>query len=307
MAVYTQITKKDLSLLLDKYELGNLIKFQGILEGVENTNYQLSTTKGKYRVKKNEIPFFIELQNYLSNNNIKCPKPISDNNKDYINKIHNKSFVIMSFLNGKKINKVLPNHCYQLGKELANIHKTTANFKLNRKNNLDQSNWKNLFKKCKNSQNDNYKHFYNSIEEELDYLQSHWPKNLPKGIIHADLFQDNVFFINNILSGLIDFYFACYDYYSYELAICINAWCFKKNGVIDKEKYNSILEGYQSIRKIEIDEFKNLPILLRGAAMRFLITRLYDEIFHSQEAFVSPKDPLEYINILEFHQNNEFI
>ncbi len=314
MAVYTKISKENLISFLNNYEIGNLEDFEGILEGVENTNYKLTTTEGKFiltifekRVNQEELPFFVDLQKYLSSKKIKCPMPVSDKKNQYINKIKNKNSIIMSFLHGTQLQEVLPSHCYLLGEEIARIHKETINLHLNRKNNLDQLSWNKIFVKCKQVKKNNYSDLYDTIEKELLFLQKNWPNNLPKGIIHADIFQDNVFFINNKLSGLIDFYFACNDFFAYELAICINAWCFERNNNFSLDRCNSLIDGYQSIHKLDEIEIKNLRLLLRGAAMRFLLTRLHDQLFFEADAFVKAKDPMEYYKILKFHQNNSII
>jgi len=312
VAVYTPITKEILSSFLNNYDIGSLEKFKGVLEGVENTNYKIITSQGAFiltifekRVKKQELPFFIELQNHLSNKNIKCPSPISNISGNYINIIGNKPCVIMSFLEGKKIDSATSYHCHQIGKLAANIHLHTKDFSLTRNNGLHQKHWRDIFVECKKSQDNRYNELFKIIDQELQYLDKNWPTNLPKGVIHGDIFQDNVFFVEQTLSGLIDFYFACNDFYAYELAICINAWCFNAKGKFDQIKYKSILKGYQSLQKLSSDEFSSLPILLRGATIRILLTRLHDQIYHQSEAYVTPKDPMEYYNILKFHQSNK--
>ena len=314
MAVYTSISKNTLSSLIDNYDIGLLKNFEGILEGVENTNYKITTSQNVYiltifekRMNVHELPFFIKLQNHLSNKNIKCPHPISNRSGQHINTIENKPCVIMSFLSGQKIENPNTHHCYQIGKQIANIHHHTNDFKLTRNNNLHQSNWRNIFNKCQESQDNRYNGLFKSIDKELEYLDNNWPVNLPEGVIHADVFQDNVFFIKNTLSGLIDFYFACNDFYAYELTICINAWCFDNNVTFDKEKYVAILQGYQKIRTLSHKEIDNFPTLLRGASIRILLTRLHDQLYHPEEAFVKPKNPMEYFNILEYHQNNPIL
>ncbi len=311
MAVYTKIDEKNLLELLNNYNLGELKGFEGILEGVENTNYKIFTSHNVYiltifekRVNDVELPFFIELQNYLYSKNIKCPQPITDNNKKYINKILNKNCVIMSFLKGKKLNIVNEKHCYQVGNELAKMHNNTNDFSMKRNNSLEQSSWKEIFNKCKKASSNIYFNTFELVENELNFVQKNWPNDLPRGVIHADVFQDNVFFTNNKLSGLIDFYFACNDYYAYDLAICINAWCFDKQGNCDINKYNNIVNGYESLRKLTTNEKNSLGVLLLGAAMRFFLTRLHDHLFHPKNAFVKPKDPIEYYNIIKYHRSN---
>lgn len=315
MAVFTIINANDLAKLLKNYNIGKVINFQGILEGVENTNYKITTENDIYiltifekRVNEKDLPFFIELQNYLTKKKIKCPKPICDKNNKFINKIKNRSCVIMSFLNGtNKINNIKQDHCYKVGELIANIHSKTKNFKLKRLNSLDLKEIKLILKKCEKINNKLYMGIINDIKKELIFLNKNWPQNIPKGIIHADVFIDNIFFKDKSISGIIDFYFSCYDFYAYELSICINAWCFNKRGFFDKKKYLSIMNGYESIRKLSKKEIASMPILLRGATIRILVTRLHDLLFHKPETFVTPKNPMEYFEILEFHRNNDLI
>tara|TARA_Y100000590_G_C15678470_1_gene998883 strand:+ start:684 stop:1700 length:1017 start_codon:yes stop_codon:yes gene_type:complete len=328
MAVYTELSNSDIEIFLKDYDLGKLIKFIPIIEGVENTNYKIITSKRIFiltifeeRVSENDLPFFIELQHHLSKKNIKCPQPIANKSKSYINTIKNKKCVLMSFLDGKKLKDPKNLHCYQLGHEISKMHMYTKDFSLNRNNNLNHLSWKNLYEKCKklssfnpkfkklytnykyeNKKINNDNELFNIIEDELAFLEEKWPKNLPLGVIHADMFQDNVFFINDNLSAIIDFYFSCNDYYAYELAICINAWCFDLKN-FNNTKFKSIIEGYESIRKLDYSEKTSLPILLRGAAMRFFLTRFHDQIYQKNKAIVIQKDPKEYFEILFFHKN----
>ncbi len=313
MAVYTSITKKNLESFLENYDIGTLNNFKGILEGVENTNYKIFTSKDVFiltifekRVNSEELPFFIQLQKYLCNKQIKCPKPIADLNNNYVNNIEGKNCVIMSFLEGNKAVNVDTRHCYQVAEELAKMHIHTKEFNLTRKNSLNYLSWRNIFNNCKKINLGSYNDLIDPIEKELNYLENKWPSNLPKGVVHADIFQDNVFFKKMELSGIIDFYFACNDYYAYDLAIFINAWCFDDKLTFDTDKYASILKGYEKERHLTNEEKNNLNILLRGAAMRFLLTRLFDQLNHQVEAYVQPKNPLEYLSILKFHQNNYF-
>ena len=261
----------------------------------------------KKELTKKDLPFFIQLQKYLVEKKFMCPKPISDKNSNYINHIKNKASVINTFLKGKKIDSITEQHCKQLGTQLSILHNNTCDFKLSRQNSLSQKYWINLFKKFRNTKNTEYKKLFEDINVEINFLEKNWPKNLPSGIIHADVFQDNVFFNNNVFSGIIDFYFACNDYYAYELAICINAWCFNSKNEFDTKKSTSILQAYQIHRKLLETEKKAFPILLRGAAMRFLLTRLNDYIYKQEHAFVKHKDPMEYFHILYFHQNNNLL
>ena len=312
MAVFTPIDKIALESLLDNYDIGEIIHFEGILEGIDNTNFKILTTKNHYiltifekRIQKKDLPFFINLQNHLAKKKFLNPKPIKNKDGEYINKIMDKPCVIMSFLKGSKTTKISTSHCSQVGKQLAILHKLTNDFSLSRQNGLHQKYWISSFEKFKNHKENTYQYLFGSIEKELDFLNHHWPKDLPIGVIHADVFQDNVFFINNVFSGMIDFYFACNDFFAYELAICINAWCFEDNNEINNDKLTTLVDGYQKQRKLTTKEVKALPILLRGATMRILLTRLHDQIYHPKGAFVQPKDPMEFYKILEFHQKNK--
>ena len=312
MAVFTPIDKPTLESFLNNYEIGEIKNFEGILEGIDNTNFKILTSKNYYiltifekRIEEKDLPFFINLQNHLAKKKFLNPKPIKNKYGEYINKIKNKPGVIMSFLKGSKTTKVSTNHCRQVGKQLATMHKHTKDFEFSRQNGLQQKNWKILFEEFKHNKKNPYNQLFESIEKELDFLDQHWPKHLPFGVIHADVFQDNVFFINDVFSGMIDFYFACNDYFAYDLAICINAWCFEKNSVINNDKLTILVDGYQKNKKLTKEEIVTLPILLRGAAMRILLTRLHDQIYHPQGAFVKPKDPTEFYQILKFHKNNK--
>jgi len=311
MAVYTPITKEKLSSFLENYNIGSLEDFKGVLEGVENTNYKIITSQGNFiltifekRVKEQELPFFIELQNHLSNKNIKCPSPIPNRNEQHIDTIEDKPCVLMSFLEGKKIKNSTSYHCHQIGRLTAKIHLYSKDFNVTRNNGLHQKHWEDIFGKCKNSKDRRYGELYQIIEQELQYLDKNWPRKLPTGIIHGDIFPDNVFFIENNVSGIIDFYFSCNDFYAYDLAITTNAWCFDKKESFQKEKFDSLLKGYQQHANMSNDEKSHFNTLLRGAAMRILVTRLYDQLYHPDGAMVVPKDPFEFFDIMKWHQNN---
>ena len=312
MAVFTPINKPTLEHLLNDYNLGEIINYEGILEGIDNTNFKILTSKNYYiltifekRIEKKDLPFFIDLQNHLAKKKFLNPQPIKNKNGVFINQINNKPCVIMSFLKGSKTTKPSKLHCGQVGKQLASMHQHTSDFTLSRRNSLQLKNWKDIFDKFKNKKNNHYQHMFELIDRELEFLYKHWPKKLPYGVIHADVFQDNVFFINDVFSGMIDFYFACNDFFAYDLAICINAWCFEKNSMINNNKLDVLIDGYQKKRKLTKEEVLALPILLRGASMRILLTRLYDKIYHPKGAFVKPKEPIEFYRILEFHQKNK--
>ncbi len=312
MAVFTVIDKKDIAYLLKKYEIGNLENFQGILEGVENTNYKIQTSKKKFiltifekRIDTKDLPFFINLQKHLADKNLKCPIPIANTNDEFIEEIKNKKCVIMSFLEGdNQIKNLNKDHCFEVGKLLGKLHQSTKDFVYKRKNYLSLEKLNEITLKCSKLNMDLYSELIKSIEDEIKFIKSNYPQDLPKGIIHGDIFIDNVFFNNNKISGIIDFYFACVDYYIYDLSICINAWCFNKRGFFDNIKFKSIIDGYENYRKIQENEKNSLNIILRFAAVRILITRLHDLLFHQPKTYVTPKDPIEFFEILSFHKKN---
>ena len=317
MAVYTKISDKDIILINKKFKLGKKIKFQGIKKGIENTNYLLRTDKGKFiltifekRVNDSDLPFFMKLMDLLSLRKIICPKPLKDNYGKYLFKIKNKRACIVSFLSGKDKNNLTYKNCFEVGKNIAKMHKATKNFKIKRSNSMGINKLHPLlnsinFKKSKLILS--YKEFlFNNLKE----IKKNWPNKLPSGIIHADLFVDNIFFKNNKFSGFIDFYFSANDYYAYELAICINALCFDKNKskfILNKQKVNNLIKGYEKIRKISINEKNKLNILCKGAAIRYLLTRAYDYINTPKTALIKIKDPKEYYQKLMIHnQINSF-
>ena len=247
------------------------------------------------------MPFFIKLLSDLSYNKFPCPKPIANKNNEKINKIKNKNAALVTFLNGKSKNKITSEDCFEVGKIAAQLHKITKKFNINRKNNLSIENWQNIFEKTIKQKIDLDESIIKKTRNYLNFLKDKWPKNLPQGIIHADLFPDNIFFIDNKVSGIIDFYFACNDFFAYEIAICINSICFDNNSTFNMAKAKNLINGYSSIRTLTEDEKKYLPILSMGAAMRFFLTRLYDFYHTDNKAEVKIKDPFEYFKKIEFH------
>ena len=315
MAVFTKLVKEDIRNFISDYSIGNLDSFEEIVDGIENSNFKIFCSNKPYiltifekRVTQEELPFFINLKNFLNKNNFKCPKTISDKNGRILKKIKNKTAVIISFIEGKSIEKPNFKMCKEVGKMIANLHNLTKNFDEKRDNSLDLKDWKEIYKKCLKDKSDEFKETMNLLKNEIDYLEKYWPSNIPCGIIHADLFRDNIFFKNEKISGVIDFYFSCYYFYIYDIAIVINDWCFSDNGQnFHKQNCLTILEEYQKIRKLSDLEKKSLNILLRAAAVRILCTRIYDYIFHPTNAVVIKKDPFEYFNILKWHQQNSIL
>jgi homoserine kinase type II len=308
MAVYTKLEHQEVRQFLEQYNINNFKDYEGITEGVENTNYLIKTSEQDYiltiyekRVDENDLPFFIKLLSYLSENKFPCPKPIANKNNEKINRIKNKNAALVTFLNGQSKNKITSEECFEIGKITAQLHEITKKFDINRKNNLSIENWESIFEKTIKQKIDLDESIIKKTKNYLNFLKDKWPKNLPQGIIHADLFPDNIFFTNNKVSGIIDFYFACNDFFAYEIAICINSLCFDNNSTFNMTKAKNLIDGYTSIRTLSEDEKKYLPILSMGAAMRFFLTRLYDFYHTDNKADVKIKDPFEYLKKIEFH------
>ena len=310
MAVYTKINKGDISFINKKFDIEEIISFQGIKKGIENTNYLLKSKNKKFiltifekRVSNKEIPFFMQLMDKLNNSKINCPKPLKNNDGKYLIKLKNKTACIVSFLKGKDKNKLDLKNCFEVGKIIAQMHLVTKNINLSRKNSMGIKNLDPLLKSIKFRSN-KFSNLEKFLTNNLKEIKKNWPKKLPKGIIHGDLFIDNIFFNKNKLSGIIDFYFAANDYFMYEIAICINALCFdnkKSKFKINKQKIKSLIKGYESIKKISLKEKKSLNILCRGAAMRYFLTRLYDYSNTPKTALIQIKDPNEYYQKLITH------
>ena len=315
MAVYTKLNKENIEEILSNYSIGQLKEFKGIEEGIENTNYFLLVDNKKYiltiyekRVKEKDLPFFSQLMSSLNKSGFKCPIPIENNEKKTIINYKNKNLMIVSFLEGKAKNILSPKDCRSVGQEVARMHEITKNFKIQRENNLSVSSLRRIFDQIKDKCVKIHKDLPSLIELNLKDVEKNWPKNLPKGIIHADLFSDNIFFNNNNFSGIIDFYFSCNDFYALEIAICFNALCFdgpKNNLSFNVTKAINFMNGYSQIRKITNDEKKYIKVLSQGSALRFLLTRVFDSLNTVEGAIVKVKDPMEYLVRLEFHKNSK--
>ena len=313
MAVYTKLNQSKIEDILSNYSLGKLQNFKAIEEGIENTNYFLSVNNKKFiltiyekRVKSADLPFFSDLMSSLNKANFKCPAPISNNNNSTITNFEGKKLMIVSFLEGKAKHNLSPNNCKAIGVEAAKMHELTKNFKLKRQNDLSVNSWRGLFDSVKDKCSKLHKDLPKLIEENLTNVERHWPKDLPRGIIHADLFHDNIFFNKDKLSGIIDYYFSCEDFFALEIAICFNALCFdgvKENLSFNVTKAKNFIDGYSSIRKLSDLEKKNIKVLSQGAALRFLLTRVFDALYTVEDAIVKVKDPIEYLKRLEFHKN----
>lgn len=310
MAVYTNIHPNDLKVFLKRYSIGSLLSYQGIEEGIENSNFILYTTEGRFvltlyekRISKDDLPFFCSLMQHLNQRGIPCPQPVVQSDGATIGELAGRPAAIITFLEGKWIRQPNIGHCGEVGTSLAQLHLAGRDFTLSRKNTLSVMDWKLLWKHCQMSKDALLKEFGQKINMELVFLQENWPSNLPTGIIHADLFNDNVFFLDHRLSGIIDFYFSCNDFLAYDLAICLNAWCFEQDHSYSLAKARKLLENYQKIRPLLPLELKAIILLARGASLRFLLTRLYDWFNTPPGSFVVKKDPREYWHKLCFFSN----
>ncbi len=309
MAVYTDVSDEDLQEFLSRYEVGSLVSVKGIAEGVENSNYFLTTSKGPFfltlyekRVSAGDLPFFLGLMEHLAEQNIPCPIPIRDRSGETLQQLAGRPAALISYLEGYSVRRPRVEHCAELGKALAALHLAGRSFGLRRENALSVSGWKKLVDETAGRADELAEGLAGEIEQEFAFLEGAWPSGMPGGVIHADLFPDNVFFLDDRISGLIDFYFACNDFLAYDLAICLNAWCFEQPNAINITKARAMLRGYTKKRPLEEQEIQSLPILARGSALRFLLTRLYDWFHTDETALVKPKDPLEYRRKLRFHQ-----
>lgn len=309
MAVYTEVADEELSAFVAEYDIGRVVACKGIAEGIENTNYLLVTDRGPYiltlyekRVKQEDLPFFLALMDHLASRAIPCPIPVHGRDGQALRTLRHKKAAIVTFLTGMWPRRPSVAHCRPLGEALARLHTAGLDFPMRRANDLSVEGWRPLFELSAKRRDEVASDLADELANELDKLEAIWPRALPKGVIHADLFPDNVFFENQRLSGLIDFYFACTDSLAYDLAVCLNAWCFEPDGSFNVTKARHLVAGYQSVRALALEEWEALPILALGAAMRFLLTRLYDWLHTPKNALVTPKNPMEYLRKLRFHR-----
>ncbi|MCC4244080.1 homoserine kinase [Stappia indica] len=309
MAVYTDVSDEDLAAFVALYDIGDTLALKGIAEGVENSNFLLHTTSGYFiltlyekRVNPADLPFFLELMRHLAARGISCPQPIAARSGAMLGELAGRPAAIISFLDGMWVRRPKREHCAELGEALARFHLAGVDFAGQRPNTLSVDSWRPLLGASLDQADTVVPGLAAELTAELDHLESRWPSGLPSGVIHADLFPDNVFFIGERLSGLIDFYFACNDAFAYDVAICLNAWCFEPDLSFNVTKARALLNGYRQVRDFTDAEFAALPLLARGSALRFLLTRLHDWLRVPPGALVTPKDPREYLRKLRFHQ-----
>ncbi len=310
MAVYTDVSADDLARFIARYDIGELLSYKGIAEGVENSNFLVHTSAGNFiltlyekRVAEADLPFFLGLMEHLAARGLNCPQPVKNKEGGMLGVVAGRPAAIVTFLDGLWIRKPNAGHCAAVGEAMARLHLAGADFAIKRPNALSVDSWRPLFEHAGPRGDSVRPGLCNEIVSELGVLEKNWPRDLPVGVIHADLFPDNVFFLGDKLSGLIDFYFACNDMLVYDVAICLNCWCFEPDHSYNVTKGRALLSGYNKVRALSAAEQAALPILARGAAMRFLLTRLVDWLAVPDGALVKPKDPLEYFRKLRFHQS----
>jgi len=309
MAVYTEISDDELREFTSLYDIGEVLACKGIAEGVENSNFLLTAERGNFiltlyekRVARADLPFFIALMDHLAHQGVACPTPVRARDGEALRELCGRPAALVTFLNGMWPRRIEPFHCAALGGALARLHLAGESFAMVRPNNLSVAGWRRLYEACRARAGELLPGLAEELGEELAFLEAAWPKELMPGIIHADLFPDNVFFRDRALSGLIDFYFACTDFLAYDVAICLNAWCFEPDLSFNVTKARLLVASYRAARPLSEAELNALPLLARGSALRFLLTRLYDWLNRTEGALVRPKDPMEYLRKLRFHR-----
>jgi len=309
MAVYTEVGDEDLIGFIASYDIGEVLSCKGIAEGIENSNFALTTSGGNFiltlyekRVDPVDLPFFLGLMDHLADAGIPCPTPVHGRDGEALRELCGRPAAVVTFLEGMWPRRILPDHCAELGRALAELHMAGADFKMTRVNTLSVSSWRSLLAKSGARADEVQAGLTKELAADLDAVEGNWPTGLPTGVIHGDLFADNVFFRDERLTGMIDFYFACTDMFAYDLGICLNAWCFETDLSFNVTKARRMLTAYQKVRDFSPEELAALPLLAQGSAMRFLLTRLYDWLNTPPGAMVTRKDPLEFLAKLRFHR-----
>lgn len=309
MAVYTHIDSEMLEKFLKGYNIGSPLVFKGIAEGISNSNYFLQTDVARYiltlyemRANTKDLPYFLEVMRHLAKTGLPCPLPVEDKKGIALQKLAEKDACIISFLDGVSVSHPTPDQCASVGQVMAKLHMSAESFNETRVNDFSLNGWLDMAASVRDKADTIMDGLSQLIDDEIAYLQQHWPKNLPSGLIHADLFPDNVLFTGDKLTGIIDFYFACTDMFAFDIAICINAWCFDDEHMFQTSHAKRLTEMYDMVRPLSPAEVAALPILCRGAALRFLLTRTYDWLNPVSDALVSLKDPMDYVKRLKFHQ-----
>ncbi len=309
MAVYTEVGDEDLIEFIANYDIGEVLSCKGIAEGIENSNFALATSGGSFiltlyekRVDPDDLPFFLGLMDHLAGAGIPCPTPVHGKDGEALRQLSGRPAAVVTFLDGMWPRRISPDHCAEVGRALAELHLAGTDFEMTRANTLSVDSWRSLLAKSEARADEVEAGLAKELAAELDRIESNWPDGLRTGVIHADLFADNVFFRDDRLTGMIDFYFACTDMFAYDLGVCVNAWCFEKDLSFNVTKARRMLTAYRKVRDFPADELEALPLLASGSAMRFLLTRLYDWLNTPPGALVTRKDPLEFLAKLRFHR-----
>ncbi|MBP0438802.1 homoserine kinase [Tianweitania sediminis] len=310
MAVYTDVNEAQLSRFLQDYDVGSVLSYKGIAEGSENSNFLLHAERGSFiltlyekRVDQSDLPFFLCLMQHLARRGVICPLPVQRRDGELIGELAGRPAAIITFLEGMWMRHPTVAQCGEVGRSLAQLHLAGADFPMHRANALAVEGWRLLWNGSRDRADEVSPGLAAEVEAEFTDIETRWPNDLPRGIIHADLFPDNVFFLGDRLSGLIDFYFACDDFYAYDVATCLNAWCFETDFSFNPAKAAALLTGYEAVRPLSDREKAALPLLARGSALRFMLTRLYDWLTIPDGASVQKRDPLEYVAKLRFHRD----
>ncbi len=308
MAVYTEVSDEALAAFLTDYDIGAMVAFRGIAEGVENSNFSLRTTAGDFiltlyekRVDPKELPWFLGLMEHLARHGVVCPRPVPGHDGIALRQLCGRYAAVTTFLPGIWPRRVRQQHCGPVGAALAALHLAGAGYQPTRPNALGPQGWRPLLERARDRADEVQPGLAAELDTDLAAILAGWPSGLPVGHIHADLFPDNVFFLDGQLSGLIDFYFAATDILAYDIAVCLNAWCFEPDFAFNVTKARALLSAYVNVRPLSAAERTMLPVLCQGAALRFLLTRLYDWLNTPAGALVTRKDPIEYLRRLRFH------
>lgn len=310
MAVYTDITDAELEALLATYDLGRPLSCKGVAEGIENSNFILETEAGRFvltiyerRVREDDLPYYIGLMDHLAARGFPCATPMRNRSGSALSRVRDKPAAIVTFLTGLSVRRPTEAHCAEAGEGLAWLHEAGAAFTMHRPNTLGLEAWRPLFSGREGAAAALRGGLDGDIERDLDALERDWPTGLPGGAIHADLFPDNVFFNRGRFAGAIDFYFACNDAFAYDVGVCLNAWCFDARHAFLPGHARAFMEGYARRRTLTPAERDALPVLARGSALRFFLTRLVDWERGAEGALVTPKDPMDYAIRLDFHRS----
>jgi homoserine kinase type II len=308
MAVYTEVGDDELIRFAAEYDIGEVLSCKGIAEGIENSNFALTMSSGAYiltlyekRVDQDDLPFFLGLLDHLADAGIPCPTPVHGRDGRALRQLCGRPAAIVTFLAGMWPRRITPDHTAEVGRALAELHLAAGDFTMTRANDLSLDGWRPLLARSESRADEVSPGLAGELSAQLDILEKHWPAGLPGGVIHGDLFPDNVFFRDGRLTGMIDFYFACNDMFSYDLGVCLNSWCFEPDLSFNITKARRLLTAYRKVRDFSADELEALPLMAQGAAMRFLLTRLYDWLYTPADALVTRKDPLPYLARLRFH------